>query len=124
MLRIVQHLIGQSLFNDLSLAHHHQPVRQQSGNRQIVRNDNRRDMQLRNQLTQQIEQPRLHRHIQARGRLVHENQARLGHQITGDLQINVSDRKCPIQDTLFVCFAHRSAAEGSTVGGMPCNAGI
>ena len=38
------------------------------------------------QLSQQVQQAGLHRHIEPGGRLIHEDQARAGHQIACDLQ--------------------------------------
>ncbi len=36
VLRIVEHLVGQSLFHDHAALHHHQPVRQQTRDAEIV----------------------------------------------------------------------------------------
>ena len=41
---------------------------------------------LGDEAAQQVEQARLHRNVEAAGRLVHEHQSRTGHQIAGDLQ--------------------------------------
>src|ERR1700733_9467657 len=44
------------------------------------------DTELMDEAAQEVEKPRLDRDIEAACRLVHEDQARLGHQIPSDLQ--------------------------------------
>ena len=48
--------------------------------------DHHRQVQLAHQAAQQVEQARLHRHIEAASRLVHKDQPWAGDQVTGDLQ--------------------------------------
>src|SRR5882672_2018060 len=44
------------------------------------------EAQLRHQAAHQVEEARLYRDIEAAGRLIHEDEAWLGHQVAGDLQ--------------------------------------
>ena len=55
-------------------------------NREIVRHDHDREPEIGDEATQQIEHARLDRDVEAAGRLVHEDKARMGHEIAGDLQ--------------------------------------
>ena len=75
--RIVEHLVGQAGLDHLAALHHHDAMRQQPCDSEIVGDDHGREPELGDQPAQQVEQPRLHRHVEAAGRLVHEDQARL-----------------------------------------------
>ena len=86
MLRIVQHLICQALFDHMPALHHHQTVGQQAHHGQIMGDDDGRKPHFAHQPAQQVQQTRLHADIKAPGRFVHEHQTRRGHQIAGDLQ--------------------------------------
>ena len=85
MLWIVQHLIRQTGFHHVAVLHHHQPVRQQPHDSQIVGHDNCRQPHVAHQPAQQVQQTRLHADIKATRRFVHEHQSRAGHEVTGDL---------------------------------------
>ena len=69
-----------------AVLHHHHAVRQQPRDREVVGHDDRRQAEIGDQPAQQVEQPRLHRDVEAAGRLVHEHQARRGDEVAGDLQ--------------------------------------
>ena len=86
MLRIVQHLVGQPGLHHHAALHHHDAVRQQAGHGEVVGDQHHGDVQPRDQRADQVEQARLHRDVEPAGRLVHEHQARMGHQGAGDLQ--------------------------------------
>ncbi len=86
MVRIVQHPIGQAALHHFALFHYQQAVGQQPRHAEIVGDDHRRQLHLHHQVAQQIEQARLHRHVQPAGRLVHKHQLGVGDQIAGDLQ--------------------------------------
>ena len=77
-LRIVKHPVGQTGFNDMAILHHHHPVREQPGNRQIVGDDDGRKPEIAHQSAQQIEQTGLHRHVEAACRLIHEHKPGIG----------------------------------------------
>ena len=49
-----------------------------------MRHDDRRNPEIANEHTEEIEEARLNRDIETPGGLVHENETRLGHQNTGD----------------------------------------
>ena len=53
---IIQHLIGQALFDDMAVFHHHQSVCEQTRNRQIMGDDDSSNAQITHQHPQQIEQ--------------------------------------------------------------------
>ena len=61
-------------------------MRQQARHRQIVGDDNCRQPEIGDQPAHQVEQSRLHRHVEPAGRLVHEDQARAGDEVASDLQ--------------------------------------
>ena len=46
MLRIVEHLVGEAGLDDRAAAHDHQPMGEQPGNAEIVRDDDRGESQL------------------------------------------------------------------------------
>ena len=83
---LVEHPVGQALLDDEAVLHHHHAVRQKPGNREVVRDDDRRKAEVLHEATQQVEQTCLHRDVEAAGRLVHEDEARGRHQIARDLQ--------------------------------------
>ena len=60
MLRVIQHLIGQTLFHHLPRFHHHQSVGQQPHHRQIMGDEDGRKPHFAHQPAQQIQQPRLY----------------------------------------------------------------
>jgi hypothetical protein len=86
VLRIVEHLVGQALFDDAAGVHHQHAMRQQARDAEVVRDDDDAARPGGDEAAQQVEQPRLHRDVEAAGRLVHEDQARLRHQVARDLQ--------------------------------------
>ena len=61
-------------------------MRQQARHGEIVRHDDRREPEVGDEPAQQIEQPRLHRNVEPAGRLVHEDEPRIGDQVARDLQ--------------------------------------
>ena len=61
-------------------------MRQQTGHSQVVGHDHHCQLHLPRELPKHVQQPRLHRDVKTRSGLVHEHQARAGHQITGNLQ--------------------------------------
>src|SRR3546814_5197762 len=70
----------------LAVLHHHQAVGQQARDRQIVGDDDGGEPKLAHQAAQQVEEAGLDGNVEAAGRLVHEYEARLGHQVARDLQ--------------------------------------
>ena len=86
MLRIVQHLIRQTGLRHFTVVHDDQTVREQPGHRQIVGHEHHGQPHVAHQMAQQVQQAGLDRHVQTAGRFVHEDEARRGHQIAGDLQ--------------------------------------
>ncbi len=54
--------------------------------REIMGDDDGGKPELADEIAHQVEQPRLYRYVEPAGRLVHEHQARFGHQIARDLQ--------------------------------------
>ena len=79
--RIVEDLIGQTGFDHPPVPHHDRAVRQQASHCEVV-GDNKRGETVRgDELTKKIQKSRLHGHIQATGRLVHENEAWLRHHV-------------------------------------------
>ena len=85
-LRVVEHPVGQAALDHLALLHHQNPVRQQTRDGEIVRDQHDREPHVGDEAAQQIEQPRLDRDVEAAGRLVHEDQAGRGDEIARDLQ--------------------------------------
>ncbi|KJR29145.1 hypothetical protein UF31_20855, partial [Vibrio parahaemolyticus] len=85
-LRVVENLVGETGFHHPRTAHDHQAVGEQARHRQVVGDDHHRQVQLAHQAAQQVEQARLHRHVEAAGGVVHEHQARRRDQVAGDLQ--------------------------------------
>ena len=86
VLRIVEHLVRQPGLDHFATLHDHQPMRKQARDADIVRHDQHRQMQCGRQRAQQIEQARLHRDVETGCRLVHEDEAWTGDEITRDLQ--------------------------------------
>ena len=86
MLRIVEHLVGESLLHDRTALHHHQPVRQQPRDAEIVGHQHDRQVQPFDKAAQQVEEAGLHRDVEAAGRLVHEDQPRIADEVARDLQ--------------------------------------
>ena len=83
---IVEHLIGQSGLDDPAALHHHHAMRQQPRDREVMGDDNGGKPEFADEVAHEIEQPRLHRHVEPAGRLVHEHQPRCSDQIARDLQ--------------------------------------
>jgi hypothetical protein len=84
--RVVEHLIGQAVFDDAPALHHHHPVRQQPRDGEVVRDDDDRQPEFGDEPANEIKQACLHRYVEARCRLIHEHKARMGDEIAGDLQ--------------------------------------
>ena len=85
-MRIVEHPVGQAGLDHAAVLHHHHAVRQQPRDGEIVGDDDRRQAEIGDEAAQQVEQARLHRDVEAAGRLVHEDEARAGDEVAGDLQ--------------------------------------
>ncbi|ENN84500.1 hypothetical protein RHSP_72583 [Rhizobium freirei PRF 81] len=84
--RIVEHTVGETMLDHLSVLHHHHAVRQEAGNGEVVRDDDRRKAEIVDEAANEVEQAGLHGNVETAGRLVHEDKAGAGHQIAGDLQ--------------------------------------
>ena len=83
---IVENLVGKARLDHAPLPHHHDPVRQQTRDGEVVRHDDDGEAEFRNEAADQIEQARLHRNVETRRRLVHEDEARMRDEIASDLQ--------------------------------------
>ena len=66
--------------DDPAGVHHHHPVADVSQHRQVVADDHQPDAQLADQLGEQVEDLRLHHHVERGGRLVGDDQPRLAGQ--------------------------------------------
>ncbi|MND47991.1 hypothetical protein D3C80_388990 [compost metagenome] len=83
---IVQHPVGQAVLDDIAALHHHHAVRQQPCDCEIMGDDDNGETEIIDEAADQIEQTRLHGDIEATGRLIHEDEARRGDEVAGNLQ--------------------------------------
>ncbi len=83
MLRILQHLLGGPLFNDLAVAHHGDPVREAGHHRQVVA-DHEHAHGTGLQPIQQAHHLRSHRGVECRRRFVRDEESRARGDRRGD----------------------------------------
>ena len=84
MARRAEEFLGAGAFDDLAAAHQRDMVRHVLHHRQIVRDQQHGHAQLALDVGQQVQHLRLDGHVQRRGRLVGDQQQRLGGQRDGD----------------------------------------
>ena len=84
MTRLPVELVGGRDFHDLAQIHHQYPVGDVLDHRQVVGDEQKREPQLALQIFQQIENLRLHRHVERRHRLVADQQTGIHGQGPGD----------------------------------------
>ncbi|QTK80021.1 hypothetical protein AT6N2_C2404 [Agrobacterium tumefaciens] len=83
---VVQHPVGQTVLNDIAALHHHHAMGKKPRNREVMRDDDNGKAEIVDEATNQIEQTRLHRNIETTCRLIHEDKARRGDKVAGDLE--------------------------------------
>ena len=74
---VVEDLLDAALFDGAPAVHHHDPVGQFGDDAEVVGDHDDRRIELLLQVPQQIEDLRLHRHIQSRRRLIGDQQFRI-----------------------------------------------
>ena len=79
-----QQALGGAGFDELAVLHHRDLVRQVLDDAEVVRDEEIGDAELLLQLLQQVEDLRLHRDVERRGRLVADDQPRLDRQRARD----------------------------------------
>ena len=84
MLRRGEKLLGRALLNDVTALHHGNARADATHDLQIVRDEQHRDAALPIQTAQKREDLRLHGHVERGGRLVEQQQMRIGDDGCGD----------------------------------------
>ena len=74
VVRAAQDLVAGAGLHELAVVHHRDAVGEDVDDREVVADEQARELQLLLQLLQQLEEARLHRHVQRRGRLVGDEQ--------------------------------------------------
>src|SRR5262249_31043396 len=118
---------GQALLDDTAVAHHHEAISEETCYREIVSDDDGGETQVAHERAQKIEEPRLHRDIEAAGRLVHVDQARARDEHARNLQALLHaarDRGWPVIDASRIYLdarqpIHRRAADRAVVAVAP-----
>jgi hypothetical protein len=72
--RVGEHLLGGGGLDDAAGVHHEHPVADVGQHRQVVADDQQPDAEVADQVAQQVEDLRLHHHVEGRGRLVGHDQ--------------------------------------------------
>ena len=86
MARIVEHPIREPLLDNVATLHHQQTICQQPGDPEVMRDDHRGKTQVVDKRTKQVEQPGLHRYVEAARRFVKEDEPWPGGERAGNLQ--------------------------------------
>ena len=81
---IVEDVVDQTLLDDLAVLHHHHAVAEGTDDFEVVRDEEVGEAFLRLELAQQLDDLRLHRQVERRGRLVQEDELGLQCDGTGD----------------------------------------
>ncbi len=84
VLRVLEDRLGRALLDDLAGAQHDHLVGERPHDLEVVADEQVGEAVLFLELAQQVDDLRLHRHVQRRGRLVQHDEARLEHQRPGD----------------------------------------
>ena len=84
MQRVIEDGVGGALFNHAARVHHRHPVGQFGDRAHVVRDHDDADAELILQLAHQIENLRLHRHVEGGGRLVRDHELRMAAHRHGD----------------------------------------
>ena len=77
-------LAHRAAFHHAAVAHDHHVVRQRGDDAHVVRDQRQRHAAFVHQLAQQLQQLRLHRHVERRRRFVGDQQFRIAGQRHGD----------------------------------------
>ena len=83
-LRPLENLLGRPVLDDLAVAHDDDVVGQRPHDLEVVADEEIGEVVLRLQVAQQVDDLRLHAHVERRGRLVEHDEARLQHHGAGD----------------------------------------
>jgi hypothetical protein len=83
-LRRAEHLLRGAALDDLAVAQHHDLVGQRAHHLEVVADEQIGELVALLQVAQQVDDLRLHAHVERRGRLVEHDEARLEHQRAGD----------------------------------------
>src|SRR5690606_23809457 len=75
-LGVVEHAVGEPLLDDAAVLHDDRAVRDEARDREVVRHDDDGEPEVGHERADEVEQARLHRHVEAARRLVHEDEAR------------------------------------------------
>ena len=82
MLRVAEELVARRELDELPEVHHRDAVAQELDRREVVRDEEAREAHLALQVAKQVEDRRLHRHVERRNGLVRDQDARLEDQRT------------------------------------------
>ena len=80
MLRLREDLRGRPVLHDPACVHHHHRVRGLGDDAEVVRDEDDADVELALDLLDQLEDLRLHRHVERGGRLVGDQDRRVVHE--------------------------------------------
>ena len=83
-MRLLEDLFGGTAFHDLAMAQHQDFVGQRPHDLEVVADEQVGELVSGLQVAQQVDDLRLHAHVERRGRLVEHDEARLEHQGAGD----------------------------------------
>ena len=85
MLRVLENLVGQAVFDDMAGFHHHGSLAEQINNPKIMGDDEHRQIEFAAQVSDQIEDPGLDGEIKAGGDFIEEEDQRVVRQGLGNL---------------------------------------